>query len=331
MFAKSLSQSFVRSGGRPYKPLGIGGRNAGDVNKQVPVHRSSRRWLDKSSKRDIFVRMCISLSINPVVKWSFISRGSAKLYKDGNAVYYHWFFHDLRGLLCHRMINIEKLFRMSGNIGAVRSALASKVACTQSYAVRSRIVPRVRSRTFARKQLATDQILARITRSVTYWLDRYYDDWCADPGYKLFFPEIYLKDDPTVRLKFDDLDLWGSLFRFDTFAELSGDHAAVSQTNMFIRFRSSDVIGDRRRFQKREVKIAWDWLITYCVRYHPKFFPGLRLGLRGRDIDPLNNPDVSCLFSNLKWPLSVITGDYLLDSPKYDNVAIKPCNRLCAQ
>lgn len=327
---RNLYENFVRSGGRPYKPLGIGDRNVPGVNKRVPVHRSSRRLLDKSSKRDVFVRLCLSLSRTPVVTWSCVSGGCALLYKKGLPVYYHWFFFDLRGLLCHRKVNIEKLFRVYGNIGAVRSVLKSKVAMTQSYAIRSNVMRETKRRGISRKLLATDQILYRITNSVTYWLDKNYDDWCADPGYKLFFPEIFLAKDDVVVRRFDDLALWGSVLRFDTFAELAGDHAAVTNSGLFYRFRKSDVDGDRRLFQFAYARQAWDWLLAHCVKYHPDFFPGLRLGLRGKAIDPLNNPDVSCLFSNLKWPLSVITGDYLLDKPKYDYLAIKPRNRLCA-
>jgi hypothetical protein len=173
---------------------------------------------------------------------------------------------------------------------------------------------------------------------VTYWLDKNYDDWCADPGYQLFFPEIFFKDDHALCSLFgNDLEGWGCIFRFNTFAELRGDHhfMATELPHFFIRSRKFNKPGYRDLLMRGMVEPAWNRYLGYLMDRKPELFPKLRFPrarMYKKNFDPLFNEDVSCLFSNLRWPLEVITGDWKLgQDERYSFPAVKPCNRLHAE
>jgi len=287
--------------------------------------------------RSQFVSLVRSLEKRQVFVTGVVSEGWFDSLVHGGSFYYEWRFLDRRGVKCFKRINLCKLFRACKfNIGLTRSKLRSKLLLSTAMALKKNVVLFVNSqRSFSRKSMAAQQAISRIRRSVSYWLDQHYDEWSADPGYQLFFPEVFFLKEPCLS-KFDDLRLWGAAFRFGTDAELEGDHFLLAEeSTFFARFRNRDK-SLRTSFQTNIVRERWNMYLDIMVENFPALFPRLKT-LTGKRIsktrfnkihyiDPLGNDDVMCLFTNLKWPLVTITGDWKLAIPNHRWPALKPRN-----
>jgi hypothetical protein len=289
--------------------------------------------------RSLFIRLCLSLIRRPVIKLGRVQHGACKDHSLGRASYYLFTSQNLNGHLCLNRVNIRKIFfECSGNIGLCRTVLRSRCLSTVKYKAKTHVGRTTPRRSFTRKSMATTQILDRITKSVAYWLDKNYDDWCADAGYKVFFPEIFLDNLPNDISFGYSKEVFGALVRYNTYAERIGDESIVLDNCPRLFFLLPTYrVRDRISFSRSRVTLEniWSRYLLHLVAERPDWFPKLRLSTpvlvsRRSLYDPLLNEDVSCLFSNLRWPLSTVTGDWKLDRPEYDWSVSKPCNRLHA-